>query len=323
MDDPMTRYTVVYLEPVPEDVADIVRSRLPEGFDLIIRRAGEPVEEVLPQADFALVATTPLPGPVFSSAPRLRLVQHQGVGYNKTDVGAAAARGIPVALCPAGTSIGVAEHVFLLILALYKRIREADRSMREGKFYQWELRSRSFEMYGKTMAIVGLGRIGREVAKRSQAFGLQLIYSDLYRASAQVERDYSAQFVSFDECLAGSDILSLHLPLNPDTHHLIGRKELSRMKPSAVLINTARGPLVDETALVEALQSRQIAGAGLDVYETEPPPGDHPLFLLENVVLTPHIAAGTLDALVAKMDACFENMQRVTRGERPLDLVAG
>jgi len=319
----MTRYTVVYLEPVPEDVAGIVRSRLPEGFDLIIRRAGEPVEAVLPQADFALVATTPLPGSAFASAPRLRLVQHQGVGYNQTDVGAAAARGIPVALCPAGTSIGVAEHVFLLILALYKRLREADGSMRQGMFFQWELRSRSFEMYGKTMAIIGLGRIGREVAKRSQAFGLRLIYSDLHRAPAEVERDYGATFVSFEECLVRSDILSLHLPLTQATHHLIGRQELSRMKPAAVLINTARGPLVDEIALVEALQSRQIAGAGLDVYEAEPPPQDHPLFRLENVVLTPHIAAGTRDALVAKMDACFENMQRIIRGEPPVDLVAG
>jgi phosphoglycerate dehydrogenase-like enzyme len=319
----MIRYTVVYLEPVPEDVADIVRSRLPAGFDLVIRRAGEPVEAVLPQADFALVATTPLPAAAFAAASRLRLVQHQGVGYNKTDVAAAAAHGIPVAICPAGTSIGVAEHVFLLILALYKRLREADRSMREGNFYQWELRAGSFEMHGKTMAILGLGRIGREVAKRARAFGLRLLYTDLQRAPAGLERQIGAAFVPFEECLAQSDILSLHLPLTPATHHLISRQELRRMKSSAVLINTARGPLVDEAALVEALQSRWIAGAGLDVYETEPPPKDHPLFHLENVILTPHIAAGTLDALVAKMDACFENMQRVARGEKPLDLVAG
>lgn len=319
----MTRFTVVYLEPVPPDVEEIVRSRLPDSFDLQIRRKHEPVENVLPGADFILVATTPLPASAFAFTPRLRLVQHQGVGYNKTDVRAAAARGIPVAICPAGTCIGVAEHVFLLILALYKRILRADASMRDGRFLQWELRSASFEIYGKTMGIIGLGRIGKEVAKRAQAFGARLIYSDLFRAPEEFERLLDLRFFPFEDCLAQADILTLHLPLNPSTHHLIGHKELACMKPASILINTARGPLVDEVALVEALQSGRIAGAGLDVYETEPPPADHKLFQMENVILTPHIAAGTADALVAKIDACFANMLRITRSEVPIDVVTG
>lgn len=317
----MEHYTVLYLEPVPTDVEAIVRSRLPEEFLLRVRQNDETVESVLLDADFVLVATTPLPAVVFAAADRLRLVQHQGVGYNKTDVAAAAARGIPVAICPSGTSTGVAEHVILLILALYKRLLLADTSLRQGKFYQWELRSQSFELFGKTLGILGLGRIGLEVAQRAQAFGTKIIYYDIVHAGLEIEEKFQASFVTFDECLAQADILSLHLPLNPATHHFIGRRELARMKPSAILINTARGPLVDENALVESLRSGQLAGAGLDVFEVEPPPIDHPLFSLENVVLTPHIAAGTADALVAKMDACFANMLRVARGELPLDVV--
>jgi phosphoglycerate dehydrogenase-like enzyme len=268
------------------------------------------------------VATTPLPGEVFSAASRLKLVQHQGVGYNKTDVAAAAALGIPVAICPAGTSIGVAEHVILLILALYKRLVLADASMRAGQFYQWELRPKSFELYGKTLGIIGLGRIGREVARRAQAFGAKIIYADVQRAAPEVEAEFGARYVTLDECLSEADVISLHLPLTPVTHHFIGKRQLACMKPSTILINTARGPLVDETALVEALQAGQLAGAGLDVFESEPPVGNS-LLQLPNVVLTPHIAAGTADALVAKMEACFANMLRVAKGEPPLDVVTG
>ncbi len=318
----MGNYTVLYLEPVPPDVEAIVRSRLPGEFSLRVRRSHETVECVLPEADFVLVATTPLPANVFAAASRLRFIQHQGVGYNKTDVAAAAARGIPVAICPAGTSTGVAEHVILLILALYKRLLLADASMRGGKFYQWELRSKSFELFGKTLGIIGLGRIGGEVAQRALAFGAHIIYYDTVRLPPEREATYKASWVTLDECLAQADILSLHLPLTPQTHHFIGRRELAFMKPSAILVNTARGPLVDEAALVQSLQSGRLAGAGLDVFEVEPPPINHPLLHLENVVLTPHIAAGTADALVVKLDACFNNMLRVTRGEPPVDIVA-
>lgn len=317
----MSRFTVVYLEPVPPAVEQVVRSRLPVEFDLRVRRENEPVESVLADADFVLVATTPLPEQTIAGASRLRLIQHQGVGYDKTDVFAAKARGIPVALCPAGTSIGVAEHVFLLILALYKRLLEADPALRHGKWLQWELRPFSYEIAGKTLGILGFGRIGREVARRARAFHANVIYSDVTQAPPEVEHDLGAHLVPFAVLLARADILSLHLPLTPETHHLIGAPEFEQMRPSAILINTARGPLVDERALVEALRAGKIAAAGLDVFETEPLPSDHPLFSMSNVVLTPHIAAGSQDALVTKMDACFANMLRVARDQPPVDVV--
>jgi phosphoglycerate dehydrogenase-like enzyme len=311
----------VYLEPVPAGVEQIVRACLPPKLELRVRREAESVAEALREADFVLVATTPLPASALAGAARLRLIQHQGVGYDKTDVAAAAGLGIPVALCPAGTSIGVAEHVFLLILALYKQLRIAEAALRGGHWLQWELRSGSFELAGKTVGLVGLGRIGREVTVRARAFAANVIYYDVARAAPEAERLLGVQFAPLAELLAQADILSLHLPLTPATRHLIGAAELRQMRRSAVLINTARGPLVDEAALVAALQAGQIAGAGLDVFEVEPLPPDHPLVTLPNVVLTPHVSAGTADALVVKMKACFANMLRVTRGEAPLDTV--
>jgi phosphoglycerate dehydrogenase-like enzyme len=317
----MPDYNVIYLEPVPARVEQIVRSCLPPGLSLRVRRENEPVAEALTEADFVLVATTPLPAASLAGAPRLRLIQHQGVGYDKTDVAAAAARGVPVALCPAGTSIGVAEHVFLLILALYKQLRTAETTLRGGQWLQWELRPGSFEIAGKTVGLIGLGRIGREVAQRARAFAAHIAYYDVVRAALEVERSLDAHYQPLDELLASADILSLHLPLTPDTRHLISAPQLARMKRSAVLINTARGPLIDEAALVAALRAGVIAGAGLDVFEVEPLPAGHPLSELDNVVITPHISAGTSDALVVKMKACFANMLRVARGETPADVV--
>jgi phosphoglycerate dehydrogenase-like enzyme len=309
--------SVLYLEPVPSDVEAIIRSRAPAEFDLSFRGAEDPVAQAIADVDFVLIATTKLTDDVLSAANRLRLIQHQGVGYDNIDIDAARNRSIPVAICPAGTSIGVAEHVFLLILSLYKRVFEADASMRRGEWLQWTLRPGSFEIFGKTIGLVGLGRTGREVASRARAFGAKVVYTDTIRPDPATEEALGVTFLSFDELLTVSDIVSLHAPLTPETRHLINVASLAKMKSAAILINTARGPLVDEPALVEALRSGQILGAGLDVFDREPPPPDHLLFTLPNVVVTPHIAAGTVDALRIKMDACFANMQRVIAGMEP------
>jgi phosphoglycerate dehydrogenase-like enzyme len=318
----MSSYRVVYLEPVPPDVESIIRSRAPSEFSLCFRSEDEQVSQALAGAEFALVATTKLTEEVLSAANQLRLIQHQGVGYDNIDLKAANARGIPVAICPTGTSIGVAEHVFLLILSIYKRILEADASMRRGEWLQWALRPTSFEISGKSIGLVGLGRTGREVASRACAFGAKVVYTDTVRPEPALEDALGVSFLSLDELLSTSDIVSLHAPLTPETRYLINTNSLAKMKPTAILINTARGPLVDEPALVEALRTGKILGAGLDVFEREPPPKDHPLFALPNVVLTPHIAAGTADALQAKMDACFANMQRVIAGMEPENRIA-
>ena len=210
----------------------------------------------------------------------------------------------------------------MLILAVYKRLVVAHGSLVRGEFLQFALRPTSYELAGKAVGLVGMGRIGREVARRVHAFDAHVLYADpVVALSAAEETALGAARVGLDELLAGSDVVSLHVPLTAETRALVRRETLAKMKPGAVLINTARGALVDEAALVEALRTGRLAGAGLDVFEREPPGADNPLLALDNVILTPHIAAGTRDALIEKMRAAFANMQRVLRGERPVNLV--
>jgi phosphoglycerate dehydrogenase-like enzyme len=312
---------VVYLEPVPDGVEAIIRGCLPDGLTLHVRGADESPVEAVREADFVLVATTPVTAEVIQAAPRLKLIQHQGVGYDNVDVAAATEAGIPLGLTPEGTSKPVAETVFLLILSLYRNLFIANRTLRQGQWLQWELRPQSYNLVGKKMGIVGLGRIGREVAQRAKAFECELLYYDLVRAPAEVEAEYEVEYAPFHDLLAGSDVVTLHVPRTAQTQGMVGEAELARMKPTALLINTARGGLVDETALYQALTNGRIGGAGLDVFAVEPPGVDNPLLHLDNVVAIPHIAAGTRDALADKMRAAFANMQRVAEGKAPRNQV--
>jgi D-3-phosphoglycerate dehydrogenase len=314
-------YRLVYLEPVPPEVEEIIRARIPPSIELHVRPRNQPVGEAIADADFVLVATTPIPAGAIASARQLRLIQHQGVGYDQTDVTAAADRGIPVATCPDGTTAGVAEHVFLLVLAVYRRLLTADMALRRGEWRQWDLRPTSFELRDKTLGILGFGQIGRRVAEVAQAFQAHVVYFDTVRAEPETERLLEATFVSFDDLLSSSDVLSVHVPLTPRTRNMIGAAEIRRMKSSAVLINTARGGIVEELALAAALNDGRLAGAGIDVFGHEPPPLDHPLLSAPGTVLTPHIAAGTRDGLAAKVDACVTNMLRVADGLEPSHLV--
>lgn len=317
------QWKVLYAEPLPTELQDIVREALTPGFrlDVVASREREELLRRVRDADFIVAATARIDGEVLASAPRLRLVQHQGVGYDNVDVAACKERGVAVALTPEGTTTGVAEHTFLLILALYKHLRTAEGALRAGGWPVWELRARSFEMAGKTLGLVGFGRVGREVARRAVAFDARVLYYDPFPAPPEVERTLSTAYRPLDDLLREADIVSLHLPLTAATRGLIDGRALGLMKPTAVLINTARGPLVDEPALVEALTSGRIAGAGLDVFEREPPGPEHPLLALENVVLTPHIAAGTSDAFRTKMQAVAANVRRVAQGQAPANLV--
>ena len=317
-------WLVAYLEVVSPDTLEIVRSRLPPGFVLqaVSDYSDEAALQLLGQADFVLVATHPLPADLISAAHNVRLIQHQGVGYDRTDVDAARAAGIPVALCPEGTTIGVAEHTLLLILAVYRQLLRADASLRAGEWLQFGLRAGSHELAGECLGLVGFGRIGREVARRARAFDAVVWYHDLLRLTAAEAQALGVSYRSLESLLAEADIVSLHLPSTPQTYHVIDEDALARMRRGSILINTARGSLVDQPALVAALQSGHLGGAGLDVFAEEPPaPGD-PLLSLPNVVLTPHVAAGTRDALITKMDAAFANMQRVARGEPPVHVAA-
>jgi len=313
-------YTVFYMNPsAPEQVFRIVRDLAPPGWRLVTPSRKGNSQSELAACDFIVVADQAILAEHIATAPRLRMIQHQGVGYERIDLDACRSRRIPVAITPEGTSVGVAEHTLLLILAAYKHLVEAFQGARLGRWMQWDLRDISFELNGKCLGLVGLGRIGREVALRALAFGTTVWYFD--PLVPKPDGLPVTRAGSLRSLLGQADIVSLHVPLRSENRHLINSETLGMMKPGAMLVNTARGGLVEEAALIEALTTGHLAFAALDVLEREPPDSDNPLLGLDNVLITPHIAAGTRDALNTKMRCVFANLLRFTRGEPLLNVV--
>jgi D-3-phosphoglycerate dehydrogenase len=250
---------------------------------------------------------------LLAAAERLEVIGRIGVGMDNIDVAAASARGIVICYAAEENAVSVAEHVFALLLALARKIPAADRSVREGR---WERAAYTgFELHGKTIAVLGLGRIGFRVALRARAFGMRVLaYDPLLSTSGPAVTESGAGLVSLEDALGRADIVSLHLPLTEETRGLLSEAKLRGIKQGAVLINTARGALVDEAALAELLAAGHLGGAALDVRESEPP-GDSPLHRLENALLTPHIASWTHEATARVLATVAADVDRVLRGE--------
>ncbi|MBI2941800.1 MAG: 3-phosphoglycerate dehydrogenase [Chloroflexi bacterium] len=314
-------YQVFYMARSPQSHREAMLSEEPPGFANTWIETDDPAEVTAKLAEADFVVTGRLAAEQIALASRVRLIQHFGVGYEQVDVEAAAARGIPVAITPEGTCVGVAEHTVLMILALYKHLTEAHNALKGGRWIHAELRSISLMLEEKRVGIVGLGRIGREVAKRLRPFDVELLYTDIRRLPPEEEATLGLRFHPLDELLATSDVVTLHVFLGEGSRHLIGERELALMKPTAVLINTSRGSVVDEPALYRALRDRRIAAAGLDVFVEEPTPAGNPLLALDNVLVTPHMATGTRDAMIKKARGWYTNFQRVVRGEAPINVV--
>jgi phosphoglycerate dehydrogenase-like enzyme len=313
-------YTVLYWNrSATPDLMAMIREQMPAGWELLPPPTADTQDDLLTRADFMIVADQAITRAHIDAARRLKMIQHQGVGYERIDIEACRRRGIPVGLTPEGTSTGVAEHVILLVLALYKQLITAASELRAGRWLQWELRQSSFELCGKRLGLVGFGRIGQEVARRALAFDASVLYFDPFLGSKP--NLHAQRRETLEELLAESDIVSLHAPATSENRHLINERTLRQMRPNAILVNTARGSLVDERALVTALEQKRISGAALDVLEQEPACADNPLLRFENVLVTPHISAGTRDAYITKMRAVFENLLRLTRGETPRHIV--
>ena len=266
------------------------------------------------ESDFLFVHA-PLSAATISSAPRLLLIQKWGIGVDKIDLEAARRAGIPVAITAGANASPVAEHAIMLMLAVLRRLPLADRGMRHGQWLHSELRPQCAQLRGKTVGIVGLGNIGQMVARKLRGFETRVLYYDPVRPGAAMERELEVEYVPFDALLAKSDILTLHCPGGQPNHHLLDKAAFSRMKPGVVLINAARGDLVDDDALVEALRSGHVSGAGLDVFEPEPLVAGSPYVTFDTVVLTPHTAASVLDNVVNVARHAFANMMRVARNE--------
>jgi phosphoglycerate dehydrogenase-like enzyme len=314
-------HCVFVMERRPEAHRKIILAEQPPGFRTIWQESDDPNEVIASIAKADFLISPGITAQQLAQAHKVKLIQMLGVGYDRIDVDAAQARGIPVAISPDGTSSGVAEHTLLLILALYKRLIDAHNALAEGRWIRADMRSTCLMLEGKRAGIVGFGRIGREVAKRLRAFGAEVVYNDVARAPQAEEDALGVTYLDLDDLLASSDIVTLHVFLAPGSCNLIGRREIEAMKPGAALINTCRGGVVDEAAVYDALESGRLYGAGIDVFAEEPVALDHPFLKLRNVVLTPHMAAHNRDTLAVKARACYANFERVLRGEEPVNVV--
>ena len=304
---------VLYLSHAGADVYALIRAAAGPRFDVVTLEGDDDDERCRRIADCEAVicAATRLTKRHLDAGGKLRVVHHQGVGWqDTTDWQEIRRRGLPMALTPQGTTIGVAEHTVLLMLAAAKRLTFADAELRQGRWHVNALRGVSRELYGKTIGYIGMGRIGQAVAERLMSFGCAGIYVDpVVCLSKAAESSLGLRAGTFDEVLAAADVLTLHVPLTDETRGIVGHAALSRLKPGAIVVNTARGGLIDEAALADALKSGHVLAAGLDVFEREPPALSSPLLALPNVVISPHISAGTRDAMCQKMTALFANLE--------------
>jgi phosphoglycerate dehydrogenase-like enzyme len=309
---------ILFAPKQSEAVMEIARSLTPPGFELVVADIGTPeFYEAAPTVEFYLGLARQMGGEFFRSATKLRLVQLLSAGYDHVDIEAARKAKVPVSNNGGANAIAVAEHTIMLMLAVYKRIVRFHNDVVAGKWRAGNPNdSRVYELAGKTLGIVGLGNIGKKVARRAAAFDMKVQYYDIVRLNEDQEDALGVRFALFEELLRTSDVLSLHVPLTDGTRRMLGAREFAMMKPGAILVNTCRGPVVDEDALHHALTGKQVAGAGLDVFVEEPPKPNHPLFALPNVTLSPHSAGPTWENWTARFRNGFDNIQRVAAGDK-------
>ncbi len=306
------------------ELAGLLTVHAPAGFDVSVHPTNLADDEkiaLVAAADFLILFPGVIAEPVLRAAHRVKLIQLVSAGFERLDLDLCRTLDIPVANNGGANAIDVAEHTITLILAFYRRLLQMDANVRDGRWSAIDSGATTYTLRNKTVGIVGLGNIGRRTARLLKAFGAQVIYADAFPAPATVERELGVTRVALDELLRQSDIVTLHVPLNDQTRRLIGERELALMKPTALLVNTCRGLVVDEAALTQALRGRRIRGAALDVLAQEPPAADNPILQLDNVLLTPHTAGVTYDTWPRRGEFIFENLQRVWRGDPPLAVV--
>ncbi|MBM4440566.1 MAG: 2-hydroxyacid dehydrogenase [Candidatus Rokubacteria bacterium] len=316
---------ILFCPTQPPQIMELVKALTPAGFELVPADVDTPqFYEAAAQAEYYLGFARRMGNDFFRAAPNLKLVQLTSAGYDQVDPEAAKKAKVPVSNNGGANAIAVAEHTLMLILAVFKRCVQFHNSVVAGN---WRIGNpadvRVHEVSGATLGIVGLGNIGKKVARRAKAFDMKVQYYDIKRLTEDQEDALGVRFVLFDELLKTSDVVSLHVPLDDSTRNLIGARELGMMKREAILVNTCRGPVVDEHALHATLKDGRIFGAGLDVMVEEPPQAKHPLFSLPNVILTPHTAGPTWENYIARFRNGFDNIQRVAAGRAPLWVVAG
>ena len=296
---------------------ELVREELPEGFALrfLPEQSEEALLRTIPEADYVLAGgRLPITEAALDAAKRLKMIQRSGVGLDSLELGAIRGKGIPLYVNRGVNAESVAEHALLLILASLRRLTEIDRNTRAGIWKKQEQGIRTAELRGKTVGIVGMGHIARRLVELLQPFGVTILYHNRSRAPEDFERQHGLSFAELDELLARADVVTLHCALAPETRNLIREETITQMKPGAVLVNTARGGLIDPLALAEALRSGKLSFAALDVHAEEPIGAEYPLRKRENVILTPHVAGVTADSFRAMMHDAFWNIKCFEEG---------
>lgn len=295
------------------EVRTMLAGMVPEGFTLKIISSAEEYDN-LRDANYIILRILSLREQDIHAIPDLKLIQRWGAGYDKVDVKAAGAKNVQVAVTSGVNAASVSEMAVLLMLAVYRQLVRLHADVLEGKWQQGGLGSTSYTIDNKLVGLIGLGAIGKLVAKKVRAFGAQVQYYDVLRLPEAEEAELGISYVDKEELLKTSDIVSLHVPLNDHTRYMINKPVFALMKPTAILINTARGSIVHEADLVEALINRKILGAGLDCLEQEPAEKSNPLLGLERVVVTPHMGGSTRDINLAMAKRCIDNIVRVSKG---------
>ena len=321
----MVQPTIAILDEFHPKTIETIRAALPPEWRMTVAENATEAAHIdaVRDADVIFVMTAPLPAKLLNAAPKLRFVQKLGAGLDLIDLELCRSMGIGVARLQAGNAIPVAEHTLLLMLATYRRLPILDRETRSGEWNREAARSISRQIHEKTIGLVGFGAVGRQLAELLAGFDVRIIYADPIRAPLHVERKLRAERVTLDELLTRSDIVSLHLPLMPETAHLINAQRLASMKRGSTLINCARGGIVDEAALYDALVEGHLAAAAIDTFTSEPPVNS-PLLGLDQVISTPHTAGGSIDNFRPVVERAVRNTELYLTGQAlsPLELIA-
>ena len=323
----MAQETIVFAQGIemPADILEQAQRMKPRRFALRMlppRASAAEIAAAMRDAEYLLGFPRFLPDEAYTEATRLKLVQVLSAGYDYVNIAGARKARVPICSNGGANSVAVAEHTVMLMLAVYRKLVAFHHNVASGRWHQGIPRTTDIlELEGKTVGLVGLGNIGRRVARRVKAFDARVIYYDALRPSPAEEAALGIEYAPLNTLLETADVVSLHVPLNDSTRQMINAEALARMKPKAILINTCRGEVVDERALIEALRRRRILGAGLDTQEKEPPDPDNPLLKLSNVTLTPHSAGPTVDSYRKRFHNGYTNIEGVSRGEAPLWII--
>ena len=314
---------VVFFTNLDPELRQVVVDKALPGMDVTAAPADMDDEEkieLVRDADFIMLFPGMISDRVLQAAKKCKLLQLLSAGYDEMNLPLAGDLGIAVANNGGANRVAVAEHTMMLMIACHRRMMSYANNVKAGLWKREQNRKIDvFELEGKTLGIIGMGNIGQQVAKRSRSFDMELQYFDKYHPLPPTQEDaLGLQAVTVEELLKTSDVVTLHVPLTKETYGMIGQEELSLMKPSAVIINTSRGGVINEPALAQALTAGTIAAAGLDVMEHDPPDPNDPLLKLENLIITPHTAGPTLESIPKRAANSFENIQRVWNGEPPM-----